>query len=139
MSPLDYETAPNYTLIIRASDTGKHARYAEFTLFVEVDDVNDNSPQFEKNMTTVDVAETLSIGEELWMKIYKTSVLEIKRKLYAIEGLKGTWAEQIVEEIANFGAENRETYRSSLLSFPLLQSTALAFMTSILSKYVVAK
>ena len=65
MSPLDYETAHNYTLIIRASDSGEHARYAEFTLFVKVDDVNDNSPQFEKIMTTVDVAETLSIGEEL--------------------------------------------------------------------------
>lgn len=65
MSPLDYETAPNYTLIIRASDSGEHARYAEFTLFVKVVDVNDNSPQFEKIVTTVDVAETLSIGEEL--------------------------------------------------------------------------
>lgn len=65
MSPLDYETAPNYTLIIRASDSGEHGRYAEFTLLVKVDDVNDNSPQFEKIMTTVDVAETISIGEEL--------------------------------------------------------------------------
>lgn len=77
------------------------------------------------------------------MKIYKKSVLELKPKLYAIEGLKVTWAEQIVEEMADFGAENRdiqrETYRSSLLLFRLLQSTALAFMTSLLSKYVVPK
>ena len=77
------------------------------------------------------------------MKIYKTSVLKLKRKSDATEGLKVTSAEQIFEEIANFGAENRdiqrETYWSSLLSFRLLQSTTLAFMASILSKYFVSK
>lgn len=48
------------------------------------------------------------------MKIYKTSLLKLKRKFDATKGLKVTSAEQIFEEIANFGAENggiqRETY-----------------------------
>ena len=64
ISPLDYETEENHTLIIRASDSGEHARYADFTLYVQVDDVNDNAPEFKDNTTIVEVPETLSIGEE---------------------------------------------------------------------------
>ena len=63
LTPLDYETAANYTLIIRASDTGEHARHADFTLHVQVDDVNDNSPKFAKDVIAFDVPETLAIGK----------------------------------------------------------------------------
>ena len=47
------------------------------------------------------------------MKIYKTSVLKLKRKFDATEGLKVTSAEQIFEEIANFGSENRDIQRET--------------------------
>lgn len=66
ISPLDYEKAARHTLIIRASDsdTGGHAQFADFTLHIPVDDVNDNSPKFANHVTVVDVPETLSIGKE---------------------------------------------------------------------------
>lgn len=47
------------------------------------------------------------------MKIYKTSLLKLKRKFDATKGLKVTSAEQIFEEIANFGAENRDIQRET--------------------------
>lgn len=47
------------------------------------------------------------------MKIYKTSLLKLKRKFDATKGLKVTSVEQIFEEIANFGAENRDIQRET--------------------------
>lgn len=47
------------------------------------------------------------------MKSYKTSVLKLKRKFDASEGLKVTSAEQMFEEVANFGAENRDIQRET--------------------------
>ena len=65
VSPMDYETAASHTLIIRASDfdLSGHARHADFTLLVDVDDMNDNAPQFVQMLFVVNVSETLPIGE----------------------------------------------------------------------------
>lgn len=75
ISPLDYEAATNHTLIIRASDTdlGGHARFADFTLQILVDDVNDNSPKFANHVTLIEVPETLSIGKETFNMTRKSA------------------------------------------------------------------
>lgn len=67
ISPLDYEAASLRSLTIRASDSDHdgHVRYTDFYLYVHVEDVNDNAPEFANSFVVVAVPETLSIGKKL--------------------------------------------------------------------------
>lgn len=67
ISPLDYEAASLRSLTIRASDNDPdgHVRYTDFYLYVHVEDVNDNPPEFANSFVVVCVPETLSIGKKL--------------------------------------------------------------------------
>lgn len=58
-SALDYETTPNFTLNIQARDTdgGGNVKFATFTVYVTVTDVNDNTPTFSQSLYTLDVTE----------------------------------------------------------------------------------
>lgn len=62
---LDFESTAKYTLTIQAQDKGTPPlRSANLTLNVEVQDVNDNSPTFEKSEYSVNVPESLAVNSQ---------------------------------------------------------------------------
>lgn len=62
---LDYETAQRHSLVIQASDTGAPSLSSNLTVFVEVQDVNDNTPVFEKPEYAVSVLESLAVNSQV--------------------------------------------------------------------------
>lgn len=59
LRPLDYETQPRMRLVLGAADGGTPAQSASMTLLVEVQDVNDNAPVFDRPAYSVSVLESL--------------------------------------------------------------------------------
>lgn len=55
--PLDRETQPNYTLDIVATDQGNPPLHASKTIQLRVTDVNDNTPEFERDVYQANVME----------------------------------------------------------------------------------
>nr|XP_022912562.1 protein dachsous isoform X1 [Onthophagus taurus] len=62
---LDYETVHRHSLIITATDTGVPQLSANLTVSVEVQDVNDNPPIFERNEYSAKILETLPINSQI--------------------------------------------------------------------------
>ncbi|GMR42912.1 hypothetical protein PMAYCL1PPCAC_13107, partial [Pristionchus mayeri] len=56
-APIDYETAKLYRVLVKATDGGIPARAANQTIVVQVIDVNDNAPIFEKAVYTATIVE----------------------------------------------------------------------------------
>lgn len=62
---LDYETAQRHQLIVLASDGGEPALAANLTVLVEVQDVNDNAPVFERHEYAVKVIESQPVNSQV--------------------------------------------------------------------------
>lgn len=62
---LDYETAQRHTLIVTATDSGEPSLSANLTILVEVQDVNDNPPVFERNEYAVNVIESMPVNSQV--------------------------------------------------------------------------
>lgn len=62
---LDYESAQRHALIVTASDLGEPSLTANLTILVEVQDVNDNSPTFERSEYTISVIESTQINSQV--------------------------------------------------------------------------
>uniref|UniRef100_A0A182J8X2 Cadherin domain-containing protein n=1 Tax=Anopheles atroparvus TaxID=41427 RepID=A0A182J8X2_ANOAO len=62
---LDYETMQRHTLIVTASDSGTVALSTNLTIIVEVQDVNDNAPVFEKNEYFIKVLESTPTNSQI--------------------------------------------------------------------------
>jgi protocadherin-16/23 len=62
---LDYETAQRHSLVVIATDTGEPPLSANLTVLVEVQDVNDNRPVFERAEYAVDVLESLPVNSQV--------------------------------------------------------------------------
>lgn len=62
---LDYETAQRHTLIVTATDGGEPSLSANLTILVEVQDVNDNPPVFERNEYSVNVIESMPVNSQV--------------------------------------------------------------------------
>ncbi|ELT96060.1 hypothetical protein CAPTEDRAFT_72172, partial [Capitella teleta] len=60
---LDRESEDMLTLRVYASDGGTPPKSASVTVNIEIQDINDNSPAFDKKTFDVDVQEDLGIGE----------------------------------------------------------------------------
>ena len=67
-SSLDYETSPSYTLRIHARDNDQagNVKYAFFTVYVSVLDLNDNAPTFSQSRYEVNVDEDTAVGLEVF-------------------------------------------------------------------------
>ena len=63
------EEIEHYILIVSASDNGEPALTATATVYVNVEDVNDNPPEIEQSLYEVQVKENVPIG---------TTVLQMK-------------------------------------------------------------
>lgn len=61
---LDFETTQKYALVIGAQDKGSPPLRSNLTLNIEVQDVNDNPPTFEKDEYQVNVAESLAVNSQ---------------------------------------------------------------------------
>lgn len=66
--PLDREVQPNYTLNVIATDNGNPPLHASKTIYLRVTDINDNAPEFEKEVYHASVMEIADPG---------TSVLQV--------------------------------------------------------------
>lgn len=62
---LDYEAVQRHSLIITASDTGVPPLSANLTVLVEVQDVNDNPPVFERAEYSLKVLESLPVNSQV--------------------------------------------------------------------------
>ena len=62
---LDYETAQRHSLIVTATDSGEPPLSANLTILVEVQDINDNPPVFERKEYAIKVMETMPINSEV--------------------------------------------------------------------------
>lgn len=62
-APLDYETQRSHRLTIRAEDAGRPSLTSTQTLTVEVEDVNDQSPVFQRHVYNASVVENRGAGE----------------------------------------------------------------------------
>lgn len=62
LRPLDYETQPRLHLVLGAADGGTPAQSASMTLLIEVQDVNDNPPVFDRPAYSVNVLESLPVN-----------------------------------------------------------------------------
>jgi Cadherin domain len=65
---LDFETSQRHSLIVTATDSGEPALSSNLTIFVEVQDVNDNLPIFERNEYTIKVLESTPINSQVMSK-----------------------------------------------------------------------
>nr|CAD7585579.1 unnamed protein product [Timema genevievae] len=63
--PLDYETTQRHSLVLTASDSGDPPRSANLTVLVEVQDVNDNPPVFERMEYSISVLESLPLNSQV--------------------------------------------------------------------------
>ena len=65
IAALDYETADEHILVIKAEDKGVEAGTATAEVTIAVSDVNDNAPMFETAAITVTVDEDAAMGHEV--------------------------------------------------------------------------
>lgn len=64
--PIDRESKPNYTLSVIATDTGSPPLHASRTFHLRVTDVNDNAPEFDKDVYEADVLEVAEPGTSVF-------------------------------------------------------------------------
>ena len=65
IAALDYETAEEHILVVKAEDKGVEAGTATAEVMIAVSDVNDNAPMFEAAAITVTVDEDAAMGHEV--------------------------------------------------------------------------
>lgn len=58
-SSLDYETSQRYSLVITAFDDGEPCLQTNMTIFLDIQDMNDNTPVFEQSDYSIVVSESL--------------------------------------------------------------------------------
>ncbi|XP_058056650.1 protein dachsous [Anopheles bellator] len=63
--PLDYESVQRHTLVVTASDSGTPTLSTNLTILVEVQDVNDNAPIFEKHEYAIKVIESTPSNSQI--------------------------------------------------------------------------
>lgn len=66
---LDYETAQRHSLMITATDGGSPSLSSNLTVLLEVQDVNDNPPVFERPEYAVSVSESLPLNSQVTYSI----------------------------------------------------------------------
>lgn len=62
---LDYEAMQRHSLTVTATDSGYPPLSANLTILVEVQDVNDNPPVFERSKYIVNVLESVSVNSQI--------------------------------------------------------------------------
>ena len=62
---LDHEEVEHYILIVSARDGGEPALTSTATVFINILDVNDNAPQFDKSVYSISVNEDVPVGTSL--------------------------------------------------------------------------
>lgn len=65
VSPLDYESARSYRLVVRAQDGGSPAKSNTTQVLVKIKDVNDNDPKFFTSLFQESVMENVPVGHSI--------------------------------------------------------------------------
>lgn len=79
---LDYETSQRHTLIVTAMDAGQPRLSSNLTIVVEVQDVNDNPPVFERNEYHVKVLESMPVNSQVSLLNRKLGEKKITNKAW---------------------------------------------------------
>lgn len=81
---LDYETAQRHSLVVSATDAGEPPLSANLTVLLEVQDVNDNPPVFERTEYSVRVSESLPVNSQVcWTSLTYSCSHTIRRWVLA--------------------------------------------------------
>ncbi|XP_059170799.1 protocadherin Fat 1-like isoform X3 [Physella acuta] len=85
-SPIDRETTPeNYNITVMATDSGEPPRSTSLVIPVRVQDVNDNAPEFEQNVYTMEVSEVVPHNTPvLFVKAFDNDIGSNAEVLYSI-------------------------------------------------------
>ncbi|CAD7079025.1 unnamed protein product [Hermetia illucens] len=106
---LDYETSQRHALIVTATDSGKPPLSANLTILVEVQDVNDNPPVFERNEYSINVLESMpSNSQILQVTAVDLDTGNNARITYRIVG----GSDQIYATGNNFSNTSRRSYNN---------------------------
>lgn len=62
---LDFEQIQRYVIIVTATDAGSQPLTSNLTILIEVQDVNDNPPVFEKSEYMIKVIESLPVNSQV--------------------------------------------------------------------------
>ncbi|CAL2038030.1 unnamed protein product [Caenorhabditis brenneri] len=84
LAPLDREESPIYELLIEAKDAGIPSLSATSRVVIHVEDINDNTPEFELPGYFVKIPENLKIGSKI-LKIHAQDKDEGSRLLYFLD------------------------------------------------------
>lgn len=83
---LDFETSQRHSLIITATDLGIPPLSANLTMLVEVQDINDNPPVFERNEYSLSVLESLPVNSQVSVKpILQIDTLRVQHILFILK------------------------------------------------------
>uniref|UniRef100_A0A8C7DV16 Protocadherin gamma subfamily C, 3 n=1 Tax=Naja naja TaxID=35670 RepID=A0A8C7DV16_NAJNA len=82
--PLDRESTPAYNLTITATDKGTPPLSTQKTISLEISDINDNAPTFEKSSYTVYVAENNPASSSIFIKAVDPDLGHNARITYSI-------------------------------------------------------
>lgn len=72
---LDYESVQRHTLMVTATDMGVPQLSSNLTILVEVQDMNDNPPVFEKSQYSLTVLESLPINTQVRRFILRFNII----------------------------------------------------------------
>lgn len=75
MTSLDREDQDHYNLVVIAKDSGFDPRMATTRVTIEVDDANDNRPQFEKPQYSQTILDPTEPGEKVQQKLLNLDIL----------------------------------------------------------------
>ncbi|EGT56591.1 hypothetical protein CAEBREN_32185 [Caenorhabditis brenneri] len=84
LAPLDREESPIYELLIEAKDAGIPSLSATSRVVIHVEDINDNTPEFDLPGYFVKIPENLKIGSKI-LKIHAHDKDEGSRLLYFLD------------------------------------------------------
>ena len=88
--PLDREDTGLHSFSVRASDMGSPARFTDVVVSVIVNDVNDNPPQFLNSVLSVNTAESVLLGSQLFLaNIQDIDVGLNKKVVFFLSGDEG--------------------------------------------------
>eukprot|EP00035_Acanthoeca_spectabilis_P006219 m.122020 g.122020 ORF g.122020 m.122020 type:complete len:4758 (-) comp13405_c0_seq2:212-14485(-) len=74
VATLDREITDSFELTIVASDGGTPSRRVQTTYSIAVDDVNDNTPQWDRSVYSADVVEDVSVGTQVGVPVLATDL-----------------------------------------------------------------
>ncbi|CAL8270523.1 unnamed protein product [Boreogadus saida] len=119
-SPLDREKQPFYDLTIVAKDAGNPPLSSELTLTIAVSDVNDNNPEFSRNLYTFYLNENNAQGTSLF-SVTATDRDEGENAVITYHIIRDDSTDSKITQILNINPENGDIQALQSFDFEKLK------------------